>query len=274
MAFIGATIMAFPRVSNWLAHPLTRGLPLDAPKTTELRRRIIREKPFLRKVYRQWYRGIAAAVPDFPEPALELGAGAGFMEEFIPRLITSDVIDCPGVKLVLDARRLPFGDASLRAIVMTNVLHHIPGPTLFLAEAARCIRPGGVLVALEPWVTRWSRWVYTHLHHEPFDPQAAEWEFPSTGPLSGANGALPWMILHRDRSRFEREFPQWQILSIRPCMPFLYLLSGGVSMRSLMPGFTFSFWRGVESLLSPWNDHLAMFAQIDLLRTNHAADGF
>lgn len=258
--------MALGIAGNWLSHPLTRGLSIDDPRTTELRRRIIREKPFLRNIYVEWYRFIAAAIPPGSEPALELGSGAGFLDQFIPHLITSEVFPCPGVKLILDGRSLPFCDGSLRAIVMTDVLHHIRQPRLFLSEAARCVRPGGAVVAVEPWVTPWSRWVYTRVHHEPFIPQSRDWEFPLRGPLSGANGAMPWIIFHRDRARFEREFPQWQIDSIRPCMPVRYLLSGGVSLRSLMPGFTFGFWRGLEWILDPWRDSLAMFAQITLLR--------
>jgi SAM-dependent methyltransferase len=258
--------MASGVTGNWLSHPLTRGLSIDDPRTTELRRRIIRDKPFLRRIYVEWYRAIAAALPPGNEPVLELGSGAGFLDEFIPRLITSEIFPCPSVKIVLDGQSLPFADASLRAIVMTDVLHHIPRPRLFFAEAARCVRPGGAIVAIEPWVTRWSRWIYGRFHHEPFDPQRADWEFPLSGPLSGANGALPWIIFQRDREQFEREFPHWQIVSIRPVMPLRYLLSGGVSLRSLMPGITFGFWRGIETILDPWRNTLAMFAEIKLLR--------
>jgi hypothetical protein len=58
----------------------------------------------------------------------------------------------------------------------------------------------------------------------------------------------------------------WQIRAIRPMMPFLYLASGGVAWRSLMPGSTFKFWRELENVLAPWMDKLAMFAQIVLSR--------
>jgi hypothetical protein len=60
---------------------------------------------------------------------------------------------------------------------------------------------------IEPWVTPWSRLVYTRMHHEPFVPAAAQWEFLTTGPLSGANGALPYILFSRDRAQFELEFP-------------------------------------------------------------------
>ena len=53
-------------LKRWFEHPLTRGLDLDDPRTTHLRRRILAEKPFLRKIYEEWYERIAASLP--PEP--------------------------------------------------------------------------------------------------------------------------------------------------------------------------------------------------------------
>ena len=119
---------------------------------------------------------------------------------------------------------------------------------------------------IEPWVTAWSRLVWGPLHHEPFEPQADSWTIPESGPLSGANGALPWIVFERDRERFETEFPAWEIVSIRLDRPVSYLLSGGVSMRSLMPGWSFGAWRRLERRLAPWMSALGTFAVIVLRR--------
>ena len=253
-------------LKEWLAHPLTRGLDIDDPRTTDRRRRIIQEKDFLRRIYEEWYAAVAAALPTGNEPVLELGAGAGFLRRYVPELITSEIFPCPGINLVLDGQSLPFAAGSLRGIVMIDVLHHLPQTRRFFAEAARCVQPGGAVVMIEPWVTTWSRLIYAKLHHEPFEPEARQWEFPMSGPLSGANGALPWIIFARDRAQFEREFPQWQIELIEPGLPFRYLVSGGVSLRGLMPGWSFSWWRGLETACQPWMDKLAMFARIVLHR--------
>jgi SAM-dependent methyltransferase len=255
------------KIKDWLMHPLTRGLELDHPHTTELRRQIILEKPFLRQIYEEWYTAIVQALPPGERPVLEVGSGAGFLIDFIPDLITSEIFVCPGIRIVLDATRLPFQDGVLRGIVMTDVLHHMPQPRSFFAEAARCVCPGGVIAMIEPWVSSWSKLIYTNLHHEPFRPESAEWEFPTSGPLSGANGALPWILFDRDRARFEREFPLWRIQSIQPGWPFRYLVSGGVSMRSLMPGASTPLWRGLERAAVPWMKSLAMFAEIVLVRS-------
>jgi len=50
------------------------------------------------------------------------------------------------------AQALPLGDASADAVVFANSLHHVPGHALdaALAEAARVLRPGGLLYVQEP----------------------------------------------------------------------------------------------------------------------------
>ena len=250
-----------------LAHPSTASLDLDDPKTSALRKQIIQSKPFLKSIYDEWYTILRTALPQGSGPILEIGSGAGFCSEFIADLITSEIIPCPGVQLVLDGRELPFADASLRAIVMTNVLHHIPQVERFLAEGSRCLRSGGKILMIEPWVTPWSRFVYKHFHQEPFDPEATDWSFVSTGPLSGANGAIPWMVFLRDRSQFEFRFPEFSVEEIRPFLPFRYLVSGGIGLRTLMPGLTQQAWITLENLLASRWPSLAMFAFVSVRRS-------
>jgi SAM-dependent methyltransferase len=257
---------------TWLAHPLTRGLLLDDPQTTYLRRQIIRKKKFLRLIYEEWYASILAALPDGPEPVLELGSGAGFFKEFLPDLITSEIFWLPGMKMVLDGQELPLASGVLRGLVMINVLHHLSRPRCFFAEAARCLKPNGVLVMFEPWVTAWSRLIYGKLHHEPFWPGAATWEFPSQGPLSGANAALPWIIFARDRAIFAQEFPQLQVRKLDLSLPLRYLLSGGMSGLRLSPAWSFHFWRRLEGLLQPYMSRLAMFARIEVVKISAAPE--
>jgi SAM-dependent methyltransferase len=249
---------------NNLAHPDTRGLDLDDPRLTNLRRAIIKDKKFLNRLYQDWYKAILQNIPSNPGRVLELGTGAGFMKDLYPSIIQSEIFWLPYIHITLDGCNLPFADHTLKAIVMTEVLHHISRPRRFFIEACRCLRKDGVIAMIEPWFTPWSNWIYHNFHHEPFDHQAAEWEFPSTGPLSGANSALPWIIFERDKVDFNREFPQLSIYRIQPMMPIRYLISGGVSMRSLSPGWSYSFWKVCENLLNPWMDRLGMFALIVL----------
>ena len=119
-----------------LAHPLTASLSVDDPATTELRNQIIASKPFLKCIYDEWYSTLAKELPAGDGQVLELGSGAGYCERFIPGLITSEIFPCTRAKVVLDAQQIPFADRSLRAIVLTDVLHHMPHVEQFFAEAS------------------------------------------------------------------------------------------------------------------------------------------
>lgn len=249
-------------LSGVLAHPLTRGMSLDDPQTTLLRREIIRKKPFLVSVYREWYSLLLSILPEDGR-ILELGSGAGFFSEMSSRVITSEVFELPGIDLLLDGKTLPFEDGELSGIAMTDVLHHIPDVRDFFSEAVRCLHPGGKIAMIEPWRTPWSEWVYKNLHHEPFEPEAG-WLIPDSGPLSGANGALPWILFERDRAIFADEYPELSIKLTRPIMPFAYMASGGVSLRALAPGWSYKIIRNLERKLDArrWG----MFALIELER--------
>jgi SAM-dependent methyltransferase len=248
-----------------LAHPATRGLDLDSPETTAIRREIVRSKPFLRAIYNEWYDLIVERLPPVDGVVLELGAGGGFMDDRIPGLVTSDVFDVPGVQAVVDARELPYEAGELRAVVMTNVFHHIPNVGLFLSEAERCLVPGGRIIMIEPWNTGWSRFVHRWFHHEAMDPGATDWDFPATGPLSDANAALPWIVVERDRGVLEKQWPLLSVDEVIPFMPIRYLLSGGVSLRALQPGWSFSFWKSLENT-GMWHQKSAVFALVAIDR--------
>jgi SAM-dependent methyltransferase len=252
-----------------LVHPLMRGLDLDVAQTTVLRREVLSQKGFLRRIYEEWYRSIVDSLPEGEGTVAEIGTGPGFLRDFISGLVTSDILMLPGLSLVLDAHAMPFADGSLKAVVLIDVLHHLTDTEVFLREAARCVRPGGAAIMIEPWVTPWSRVVLGRLHYEPFDPEADNWKLPSSGPLSGANQALSWIIFHRDRRLFELRFPTWRVRSISLDMPLSFIVSGGLTMRSLAPAGAYGIVRAIERLASPWIDKVALFARIALERTAH-----
>jgi SAM-dependent methyltransferase len=223
---------------------------LDDPATTSLRKQIIQAKPLLKNIYEEWYTSVCDHLPAIKGPVLEIGSGAGFLKSHIPDLITSDIMPISGIDVACDALRLPFDDESLRAIGFINVLHHIGDPMQFFKEAERCVKEGGRIVMVEPWVSAWSRFIYGNLHHEPFDPTNSSWTLPQSGPLSGGNDALPWLIFMRDRELFHQQ-TNWQVTLIEETMPFRYLLSGGVSMRNLLPAWMIEPITYLEKSMSP-----------------------
>lgn len=72
-----------------------------------------------------------------------------------------------------DARDLPFGAATFSAVTCFTMLHHLPGPAAqdrLFAEAARVLRPGGVLAGADSLPS--LRWRLIHLGDtcRPIDP--------------------------------------------------------------------------------------------------------
>ena len=254
------------KIVEWLRLPETKNISdLDAPSTTLLHAKIIRRKAFLRGLYADFYNRFKKSITGNAESKVfvELGSGGGFIKDVIPEAITSDIKDLPDVDKHFSALDMPFGDSTVDAFFMIDVLHHLNDTAAFLKEINRCLKTGGRVVMIEPANTPWSRFIYRNFHHEPFDP-AGGWGFEKTGPLSSANGAIPWIVFYRDRRRFEREFPSLKILELKPHTPFRYLVSGGVSMRQLLPVFTYSAIKGLEAVLSPFNRFLGIFLTIEL----------
>jgi SAM-dependent methyltransferase len=171
--------------------------------------------------------------------AVELGSGGGFVKEILPQVLTSDTLPYPGIDRVVDATAMPFQDGSVRFFFLLNVFHHISDVERFLGEAERCLQPGGRLFIVDQYPGWLAWWILKYAHHEPFDDCTAEWRFPSTGPLSGANGALAWIVFERDRSRFESRFPALRIRGWRPCAPLIYWLAGGLRRISFLPSVAY-----------------------------------
>jgi len=229
-----------------------------------LHAKIIQQKPFLKKIYIDFYKKFEKVVSDPQKQVLvELGSGGGFIKEIIGNVITSDVLELLNVDRIFSVFDMPFDQGSVDAFFMLDVLHHITNPRAFFREALRCLKAGGRIVMIEPTNTWWSSFIYKSFHHELFDTQA-RWELAEIGPLSRGNGALAWIIFSRDRKIFEQEFPSLRIVSMRNHTPLRYLLSGGLTLRQLVPSCTYSIVKAVEFLLSPMNNFLGMFQTIEL----------
>jgi SAM-dependent methyltransferase len=237
----------------------------DPSRAPEIRARIL-GKPSLKKLYEEFYAAYARCLARCPRDgvALELGSGAGFAKEAVPDLVTSDILPYEGVDLVMDAMALPHSAASLRMIAMINVFHHIPDVSRFLREAERTLKPGGRILIVDQHPGWIGGPVYRYLHHEPFDPATPDWKFQTSGPLSGANGALAWIVFVRDRARFEREFPTLQLERYRPHTPLRYWLAGGLKRWSLLPGFAWSSATAIDSALIRIAQDLGSFVEIEI----------
>ncbi|MDP2922567.1 MAG: methyltransferase domain-containing protein [Candidatus Omnitrophota bacterium] len=255
-------------IIEWLKLPCLRGIQdYDQPEFISLRGSIIQKKGFLRKLYIDFYKILknriytGASKHSQGSVIVELGSNGGFIKDIISSTITSDIVFLPNIDMAISAMELPFKNNSINTFLLINVLHHFRDPYKFFCEAERCLTNNGKMVMIEPANSIWGKFIYKNFHHEPFDT-FADWK--NTNLLMDSNGALPWIIFYRDRNIFEEKFPSLCIKTLKLHTPTRYIISGGVSMRQLLPDVTYNFIKGLEILLSPLNRYIGMFLTIEL----------
>ena len=101
-------------------------------------------------------RILADLAPD--ARAVDLGAGG---RKLHPRVLCVDFLPFPGTELVADVSRLPFREGSLDLVLGTGLLEHVEDERAVLAEAARCLRPGGLVHMEMPFLQQY--------HDDPID---------------------------------------------------------------------------------------------------------
>lgn len=243
------------------------GHDLRRAQEAESRTRSLDRKRLLRRVYAEWFVALLSPpVASDRATIVEIGAAGDGIKKFAPNALCSDVLPSRTIDFVADAVRLPLRNHCVDRLVMINTFHHLGDPPAFLREVSRCLKSDGDVVMIEPYNTACGRWVWTHLHHEDFQPSAGEWCADRHDPLMDANGALPWIVFERDRARFEREFPDLDVDRITTHTWVAYLLSGGFSHVQLVPGFLAEFVVAVDKALCRLFPQLGLFATIRLTR--------
>ncbi|HEX4265708.1 MAG TPA: class I SAM-dependent methyltransferase [Verrucomicrobiae bacterium] len=246
-------------MSGWLKEPSLKGLQPGTVEFFARQKALILDRPLLKRCYDDWYGRLLADIASAPSPGapVELGSGGSYLKTLEPAVITSDV--SPGIaEQVIDARQLPFSDASIRALLLTHVFHHIPDVDAFLSEAERALIPGGVISMIDVAHTPFARFFFGHFHHEPYNDAQTEWKFDQGDSMMDSNQALTWIVFVRDRARFESRHPRLQIECLELMPWFTYFISGGVTMRYMIPRFLNHFLIGIEWLIRPLSPLLAL----------------
>lgn len=211
-------------------------------------REIWAARPELRAVYQQWFAQLLRRV-DGLRPIVEIGAGPGFFKEYFPELIATDVVQALHVDVVCDGGSLPFKSGSIGALVMVDVLHHLPQPLEFMAEAARVLQPGGRVAAIEPWITVPSYVLYRYFHHEDCS-LGIDLRRPFDGVGKRAfdgNAAIPFKLL-RHCNALGRA---WRLLDAAPFLGLPYLATLGFKRARPMPRPVADVARMCDRVLSP-----------------------
>lgn len=239
------------------SHPLADHLDIDSSGAISIHRKIIRENRLLREHYAfvyRYFKKVEDSLADLEYPSLEIGSGGGFLREYLPGVITSDVMKSDGIDRAEDAGSLSFPDNSLKAVYANGVLHHIKDPAACLYEIQRVLVRGGKFVCNEPSSSLFGYFMNRHFHGEYTDKHAKEWKIEGSdrhGRLTGANMALPYIIFKRDAGLFRLKFKNLEVVSIIYHDFLRYTLSGGLRYRPFAPKLLYGPVNFMEWLTRP-----------------------
>jgi SAM-dependent methyltransferase len=219
----------------------------------ERHRQVWTQNRALRALNADLYARVAAELPPASRGRrVELGSGPGFARDYIPDIELTDLVRAPWHDGEMSAESLPFADGGVGALVLFDVLHHLPSPRRFFAEAARVLAPGGRVVMCEPYISPLSYPVYKFLHEEPLDLGADPLALRDAGGARDpfdANQGIPTLVFERGRQAFTEAFPELSIVRVQHLSGFSCPASGGFSHRPFLPWPLWSLWHRLDARL-------------------------
>jgi SAM-dependent methyltransferase len=156
----------------------------------------------------------------------------------------------------VDATATPFADGQFDFVLAQNAIHHFAQPIRFFDEAARILKPGGLLLVQDVRCSLAARVVarLTRVEGYSFDVDVFDRDAVLSDPanLWEANNAIP-DLLFDDADRFHAEVPQFELLANTPNECLVFLNSGGVTHKTVsipLPRFALRTLAAIDRLLT------------------------
>jgi SAM-dependent methyltransferase len=220
------------------APSLSDALQSQSLERFERHRQVWGQNRALRVLNAALYERVARELPPRARGRwVELGSGPGFARDTIPGLELTDLVRAPWLDAEVNAEAMPFDDGSLGALVLFDVLHHLPSPRKFFEEATRVLAPGGRIVMCEPYISPVSYPVYKFFHDEPLDMSVEPLALAAAvgrDPFD-ANQGIPTVLFGRGQRAFTEACPSLSIARIQYMSGFSCPASGGFSHGPFLP---------------------------------------
>jgi SAM-dependent methyltransferase len=206
----------------------------------EARRRYLEEPSRnLHFLLRQRYEWLNDHIDPLGADGVELAAGMGVARDFVRArsllltdLASGDWLDVAGV----DATATPFDDGVFDFVLIENGIHHLAQPIRLFDEAARILRPGGLLLVQDVKCSLLQRLLAraTRVEGYAYDVDVFDRDAVLTDPAKPweANNAVP-DLLFDDVDRFHRRVPLFEIVEQRYSECLVFLNSGGVTHKAV-----------------------------------------
>lgn len=190
--------------------------------------------------------------PDDHGVELGCGIGVGSRHLHAGSVLLTDMSDGDWLDVKdVDAVATPFADGQFDFVLVQNVLHHLARPIAFFPEAARILKPGGLLLVRDVKCSLMTRLLarLTRVEGYSYDVDVFDPGVDLSDPanLWEANNAIP-DLLFDDRLRFACEVPQFDVVQehFEECL--LMVNSGGVTHKTVSVPLPLPLLRGLQRI--------------------------
>jgi hypothetical protein len=235
------------------------------------------QKKMLKSCYSDFYIKILKEEKKFGKNTLnnslrlELGSGVGFIKDFDQTIITSDVVSNQFTDKIIDGNQMPYGDNEINSIFGIFCFHHFKDPFNFLKDLEVKLKVGGVCILIEPYYGTLAKFIYKRIHQSEYFDQKESFDFKikDKTAMEKANQALSYIYFIKNKEKFQKNFPQLEIVHTSIFGNYLrFIFSGGLNFRKILPDFLMSLIKIIENILFPLKKILGLHYLIVIRKTS------